>query len=436
MGSFRIPIQVGDPQGQRFETVEALVDTGATFTVVPGSLLRRLGVQPSRRAAFELGDGRMVEKEVGQTRVRLDGQQATTTVVFGDEGTEPLLGVVTLEEFLLAPDPVHQRLLPVRGLLKATQAKMLATRVGYGEALVELGKEDSNIVALDADLAKSTQSIMFGKAFPDRFFYLGAMEQNMMSMAAGLASTGKTVFASTFAVFATSRAFDQVRISISWPVQNVKIVASHGGIATGEDGASAQSIEDLALMTSLPPFTVIVPCDYYETKRAVKAAARTKGPFYIRVARPASPLVYESEEAVPFEIGKAIKLREGTDATVIACGLMVPEALEAVDALAREGVRCRFLDMHTLKPADEEAIVAAARETGAIVTAEEHQPHGGLFGAVAEVLARRAALVPVEPIGLKGYGTSGTYRELFRHFGLTPEAVQEAVRAVVRRKGA
>jgi transketolase len=262
------------------------------------------------------------------------------------------------------------------------------------------------------------------------------MEQNMMSMAAGLASSGKTVFASTFAVFATSRAFDQVRISISWPVQNVKIVASHGGIATGEDGASAQSIEDLALMTSLPPFTVIVPCDYYETKRAVKAAARTQGPFYIRVARPASPVVYESEEAVPFEIGKAIKLREGTDATVIACGLMVPEALEAVDALAREGVRCRLLDMHTIKPADEEAIVAAARETGGIVTAEEHQPHGGLFSAVAEVLARKAALVPVEPIGLKGYGTSGAYRELFRHFGLTPEAVQEAVRSVMRRKGA
>lgn len=314
-----------------------------------------------------------------------------------------------------------------------TQTKTGVTRNAYGETLVELGKEDQNIVVLDADLAKSTQSIMFGKAYPDRFFYVGAAEANMMSMAAGLAASGKTVFASTFAVFASSRAFDQIRISISWPSRNVKIVASHGGVSVGEDGASAQSIEDLALMCSLPSFTVVVPSDYHQTKLAVRAAARTKGPFYIRVARPASPLVYTSEAECPFELGKAIRLREGTDATIIATGLLVPVAVQAAERLAAEGVQCRVLDMHTLKPLDEEAVVAAARETGALVTAEEHLARGGLNSSVAQVLAQHLP-APLESVALKGYGTSGTYQQLFQHFGLTPEAVQAAAHRATQRK--
>lgn len=315
-----------------------------------------------------------------------------------------------------------------------TDVKTASTRVAYGEELRALGHEDPNIVVLDADLAKSTQTILFGEEHPDRFFYVGIAEQNMMSMAAGLAATGKTVFASTFAVFAAGRDFDQVRIGISWPNHNVKIVASHGGISVGEDGASAQSIEDFALMGALPPFRVIVPADYHSVKKAIRAAASQDGPFYIRVHRPASPIVY-SETDCPFEVGKANQLRDGTDVTIIAAGLLVHEAVKAADNLRTRGISSRVLDMHTIKPIDIEAVRAAARDTGCIVTAEDHQVHGGLGGGVARVLAENEP-VPVEYVALQGYGTSGTYPELMEHFGLTAEAIEGKVDAVIARKRA
>lgn len=315
------------------------------------------------------------------------------------------------------------------------QIKRASTRKAYGEALVELGKEDPSIVALDADLAKSTYSILFGQAFPERFFYVGIAEQNMVSMAAGLAACGKTVFASTFAVFAASRDFDQLRINVAWPELNVKIVASHGGVSVGEDGASAQSIEDYALMCALPSFRVVVPADAYAVRQAVRTAAATPGPFYIRTHRPETPVVYTAEDC-PFELGKANVLREGPDATIIAVGLLVHEAVAAADRLrAAHGIECRVLDMHTLKPLDDAAVLAAARDTGAIVTAEEHQPHGGLGASVARVLAEQGErFTPLACVALPGYGTSGRYPEIMAHFHLTAADIEARVLAILKRK--
>lgn len=314
-----------------------------------------------------------------------------------------------------------------------TEQEIASTRVAYGQALAEIGYTNPNIIVLDADLAKSTQTILFGKEHPDRFFYVGISEQNMMSMAAGLAANGKTVFASTFAVFATGRAFDQVRVGISWPNLNVKIVASHGGISVGEDGASAQSIEDYALMASLPSFTVVIPADAYAVKKAIPLVAEAKGPFYVRTHRPATPVVYSSDDC-PFEIGKANMLRDGTDATIIAVGILVHEAVAAAEMLQQEeGISCRVLDMHTLKPMDVDAVISAAQDTGAIVTAEDHQVQGGLGSGVARILAENYP-VPVEYLALDGYGTSGPYLELMKHFDFTPEAICEKVKNVIARK--
>jgi len=306
-----------------------------------------------------------------------------------------------------------------------------STREAYGKALVELGKELPDLVVLDADLSTSTMTKYFAREFPSRFFDCGLAEQNLMGIAAGLAAAGRTAFASTFATFATARAFDQIRVNIAMPHLNVKIVATHAGISVGEDGISHQAIEDLALMCSLPSFTVIVPADAPETVQAVRTAARTPGPFYIRLARPKTPVLHLASYA--FATGRAELLREGRDATIIACGLMVARALHAAEVLAEEGLSARVLNMATLQPLDEEAIIQAARETGAVVTAEEHLAHGGLGSRVAQVLGRQCP-VPLEMVALKDYAESGQAEELLEKCCLTPQAIAEAVKRAVSRK--
>ncbi|MBA7642572.1 Apulose-4-phosphate transketolase subunit B [subsurface metagenome] len=308
----------------------------------------------------------------------------------------------------------------------------VSLRETYGKTLVELGKENRDIVVLDADLSRSTKTEFFAREFPSRFFDCGIAEQNMVSIAAGLAVSGKIPFTSTFAVFAAGRCFDQIRMSIAQPGLNVKLVATHGGISVGEDGTSHQSIEDLALICSLPGFTVIVPADAIETAQAVRVAAITHGPFYIRLCRPKMPLV--CPEDYRFNLGKAVTMRRGEDAAIIAIGIMVSAALEAAENLKREGIDCQVLNMSTLKPIDESAIIKAATETGAIVTAEEHLEHGGLGSAVARVLARHRP-VPMEFIAIKDtYAKSGKAAELLQRYGLTAKDIEQAVRAVIERK--
>jgi transketolase len=307
----------------------------------------------------------------------------------------------------------------------------VSLREAYGKALAELGKANRNIVALDADLCPSTMTQYFAAEFPDRFFNLGVAEQNMVGVAAGLAASGKVPFASTFAVFAPGRCFDQIRVSVAQSKLNVKLVTTHSGISVGEDGASHQAIEDLALICSLPGFTVIVPADAIETVQAVRAAAGTQGPFYIRLCRPKLPLVYS--DGYRFKIGRAVTLREGADVTIIAIGLMVAQALEAAGELAQAGINCRVLNMPTLKPIDETAITRAAEETGAIVTAEEHLEHGGLGSAVAQVTVKNHP-VPMELIALHDYAQSGKPADLLKRYGLTSGAIVQAVRAVIKRK--
>ena len=308
----------------------------------------------------------------------------------------------------------------------------VSLRETYGETLVELGRENQNIVVLDADLSRSTMTQFFAREFPDRFFDCGIAEQNMVGIAAGLAASGKVPFASTFAVFVPGRCFDQIRMSIAQPGLNVKLVATHGGISVGEDGTSHQSIEDLALIGSLPGFTVIVPADAIETARAVRVAAASIGPFYIRLCRPKMPLVYN--EDYRFNLGKAVTMRQGKDATIIAIGLMVVEALNAAENLNREGINCRVLNMPTLKPIDEAAIIKAAAETGAIVTAEEHLEHGGLGSEVAQTVARHHP-VPMEFVAIKDtYAKSGKSGELLQRYGLTAKDIEQAVKSVVKKR--
>ena len=308
----------------------------------------------------------------------------------------------------------------------------VSLRETYGKTLVELGRENRDIVVLDADLSRSTMTMLFAREFPERFFDCGIAEQNMVGIAAGLAASGKISFASTFAVFAAGRCFDQIRMSIAQPGLNVKLVASHSGISVGEDGTSHQSIEDLALIGSLPGFTVIVPADAIETAQAVRVAAAGYGPFYIRLCRPKLPLVYN--EGYHFALGKAVTMRRGRDATIIAIGLMVKAALEAAQNLEREGIDCRVLNMPTLKPIDEAAIIQAATETGAIVTAEEHLEHGGLGSAVARVVARHQP-VPMEFVAIKDtYAKSGKPAELFERYGLTAKDIERSVKSAIERK--
>lgn len=305
-----------------------------------------------------------------------------------------------------------------------------ATRESYGAALVEYGK-DENIIVLDADLSKSTKTDMFKKAYPERFINMGIAEANMMCVAAGLASCGKTVFASTFAMFAAGRAFEQVRNSIGYTKLNVKIGATHAGISVGEDGASHQCLEDLALMRSIPGMVVINPADDIEAQLAVKAAIEHNGPVYLRFGRLAVEDVNPAD--YKFEIGKGVQLADGNDATIIATGLMVEKALQAKEMLKADGIDARVINIHTIKPIDEDIIVKAAKETGAIVTAEEHYIMGGLGSAVTEVVCDKCP-VPVKIIGTDRFGKSGKPAELFEEYGLTAENIANKVKEAIALK--
>ena len=310
-------------------------------------------------------------------------------------------------------------------------ADKIATRVAYGTTLAEIGA-DENIVVLDADLSKSTRTDLFQKKYPERHINMGIAESNMMAVAAGLATTGKTVFASTFAMFAAGRAYDQVRNSIGYPHLNVKIGATHAGITVGEDGASHQMIEDIALMRAIPGMTVISPCDGPSTAALVRAAAAMNGPVYLRLGRLDVPVLHGEE--TKFEIGKAVTLREGTDLTFIANGLLVAAALEAAEMLAAEGVSARVLDLHTIKPIDRESILAAARETGAIVTAEEHNVMGGMGSAVAEVVVSGCP-VPMQLAGVEDiFGKSGKPADLIEMYGLNAATLLKKAKAVLAMK--
>ena len=297
-----------------------------------------------------------------------------------------------------------------------------ATRDAYGKALVELGGINDKIVVLDADLAAATKTGMFKKAYPDRFFDSGIAESNMMGVAAGLATTGYTVFASTFAMFAAGRAYEQVRNSIAYPHLNVKIGATHAGISVGEDGASHQCCEDIALMRVIPGMVIINPADDIEARAAVFAAAEYEGPVYMRFGRLAVPRIFD--ESYKFELGKAVTLREGSDVTIIATGLMVNEAIEAAKALADEGISAEVINIHTIKPLDKEAIIRSAAKTGAVVTAEEHSSIGGLGGAVAEALCESGKPVPVVRLGVNDvFGRSGPALELLHIYGLDAQNI-------------
>jgi transketolase len=313
-----------------------------------------------------------------------------------------------------------------------TQAQKVATRDAYGDALVGLGKKRNDVVVLDADLSGSTKTSKFAKAFPDRFFNIGIAEQDMMGTAAGLAIAGKLPFVSTFAVFATGRAWEQVRQSICYPNLSVKIVASHAGVTVGEDGGSHQSVEDIAVMRVIPHMTVIVPADGPETVQAIEAAALHKGPCYVRVGRNKVPTLFGADYT--FKIGKAHVFHEGKDAAIIATGIMVAEALKARDLLKAEGIDAGVINMSTIKPLDAGAVIAAAKRCGAIVTAEEHSIIGGLGGAVAEVLAESAP-APLVRIGVKDtFGTSGDYEGLLNHYGLSANDIAGAVKEAVKKK--
>lgn len=308
-----------------------------------------------------------------------------------------------------------------------------ATRDAYGEALRDLGKSHPEIVVLDADLSKSTKSAAFGEAFPDRFWNVGIQEANMVGMAGGFASSGKVPFISSFAAFVILKGFDQLRMAVSYPRLNVKVVGSHGGISIGEDGASQQSVEDIGLACSLPHFIVCVPSDEHQMRAVVKAAYAHDGPIYIRSGRPKAPLIYDAEPR-DFTFGKATRLRDGAAVTVIANGLLVGAALVAHDMLAAEGIKVRVVDMATVKPLDEDEVRAAALDTGAIVVAEEHLIHGGLGARVAQAVVRTKP-VPVEFVGLDDtYAESGDPEALMRKYGLTAEQVVAAVRRVLERK--
>jgi transketolase len=310
--------------------------------------------------------------------------------------------------------------------------KWESQRKQYGRALVELGKERSDIVVLDADLSSSTRTADFASAFPERFFNCGIAEQNMIDTAAGLSASGKTVFVSTFAVFGTGRCYDQIRQSVAYPKLNIKIVASHAGITVGGDGASHQIIEDIALMRVLPNMTVIVPVDSNETYKVVKSVAKTKDPVYVRIGRADVPTVTDKD--TPFEMNKATVMRDGKDVTLIGCGIMVSKCLEAAEELAKHGIDARVINLHTIKPLDEKTIVKAARETGGVVTAEEHSVMMGMGSAVAMCLVENFH-VPMKRVGIPDvFGESGACTELMEKYGLTIENIVEAAHDVLKRK--
>ena len=313
------------------------------------------------------------------------------------------------------------------------EQKPRATRDGFGEGLVELGKANKDVVVVSADLTESTRASWFKKEFPDRFFSLGIAEQDMYGVAAGLALSSKVAFACTFAVFASGRAWDQVRVSLCYMNLNVKIGATHGGISVGPDGATHQALEDIAIMRALPNMKVIVPADAYEAKKAAIAAVNCQGPVYIRTGRSAVPYVTNLDD--DFKLGKANILQDGKDITIIACGVMVYNALEAAKVLKQKGISARVLNMHTIKPIDEAAIISAAKDTRAIVTCEEHSVIGGLGSVVAEVVTKKGPCVPIEMVGTQDiFGESGEAEELMKKFHLMPEDIAISAEKAIKRK--
>ncbi|MCI6378579.1 MAG: transketolase family protein [Clostridiales bacterium] len=311
-------------------------------------------------------------------------------------------------------------------------AEKQSTRIAYGEALKKLGAVNDKVLVCDADLAHATMTANFANEYPDRFYNFGIAEANMMAASAAMSHCGYTVFASTFAIFGAGRAFEQVRNAICYTNANVKLGLSHAGPSCGEDGGSHQAVEDISLMRTLPRMTVLVPCDAVEMEKAVFAAAEIDGPVYIRTGR--LPTDICTTKDTPFTVGKATTLREGTDIAIIACGIMVPQALQAAEDLKAQGVNAKVINMHTIKPLDADAVLAAAKECGAIVTAEEHSIIGGLGSAVAEVLADNSR-VPFERVGIMDrFGQSGKPPVLFEAYGLTSKAIVEACQRVLARK--
>ena len=299
--------------------------------------------------------------------------------------------------------------------------KNIATRQSYGEALAELGKENEKILVLDADLSGATKTSIFAKQFPERFFDMGIAEQNMMGVAAGMATSGFIPYVSSFAVFASGRAYDQIRSSIAYPKLNVKICATHAGITVGEDGATHQMLEDLSMMRTLPNMTVLSTSDDIQTKWAVKEISKIEGPVYLRLARLATPVIYNKD--TKFEIGKGYQFGEGTDATIIATGVVVAEALKAQEELLKQGINVRVIDIHTIKPIDKEIIIKSAKETQKIITIEDHSIIGGLGSAVCEILSEEYP-TKVTRLGIKDtFGTSGKAEELMKHFHITSKDI-------------
>ena len=309
----------------------------------------------------------------------------------------------------------------------------ISTRVAYGEALRDFGG-DERIVALDADLSTCTMSCYFGEKYPNRFFNIGIAEANMIDMAAGFATTGKIAFCNSFAMFTAGRGYDQVRNSVAYPHLNVKVIGSHAGLTVGEDGATHQCIEDLSLMRTIPGMVVLCPCDANEAREAVKAMIAYDGPCFMRTGRTALETVTDGFSNYKFEIGKGVTLVEGSDVTIIATGLMVQESLKAVELLKAEGISARLIDMHTIKPLDRELVIKAAKETGAIVTAEEHNIIGGLGSAVCEAICDECP-IPVVRVGVQDeFGRSGEAGALLKLYGLTPENVAEKAKLAISRK--
>lgn len=310
-------------------------------------------------------------------------------------------------------------------------SEKLYARDAYGEALIELGEKDKNIVVLDADLAGSTRTARFGKKFPDRFFDLGVAEQNMMGVAAGLASCGKVPFVSTFAIFGAGRAWDQVRNTICYNKLNVKIVVTHAGITVGPDGSSHQAIGDIALMRAIPNMTIVVPCDAPEAKEAILASARYQGPVYVRLGRLKVATVAQKDG---FKIGCARLIREGKALSIIACGIMVEKAKQAAEVLEKEGISARVVNMHTIRPLDKKAIIECAKETKAIVTCEEHLLSGGLGSCVAQVLAENIP-TPMAMIGIRDrFGQSGAPEELIKEYHLDVDDIVQACRKLIKKQ--
>ena len=311
--------------------------------------------------------------------------------------------------------------------------EMANPRDAYGETLVELGGKYRDIVVLDADLSKSTKTILFAKKYPERFFEMGIAEANMISTAAGLASCGKIPFASSFAVFATGRVYDQIRIDVAYSRANVKIFATHGGISVGKDGASHQMIEDLTLMRVLPNMTVLAPSDATQTRRLVELMATTEGPMYARIGRANAPVLYKKEDLKDLKIGKGLVVKDGSDVSIIACGTMVAQAVDAQEKLSQDGVSARVVDMHTIKPLDEKLVIKCARETNAILTVEEHSVIGGLGGAVSEVLAEDGSSTKFKRMGVQDmFCESGEPEELFEKYGLSTPHIVKTVKKLIK----